>query len=56
MKDITLEELEKVRENYIIQLEEAKTRLVMVQGAIQATDALIKLAKGEIKLETEKPS
>ncbi len=56
MNEVTLEQLEKVRNNYLTQLDEVKARLVMIEGALQATDALIKLAKGEIKLETGKPS
>lgn len=56
MKDLTLSELEKVKQNYLGQMQEARNRLIMLEGALQAVDALIKLSKGEIKLDQENPS
>jgi len=56
MKDLTLPELEKVKQNYLGQMQDTRNRLIMLEGALQAVEALIKLAKGEIKLDQENPS
>jgi hypothetical protein len=56
MKDLTLPELEKVKQNYLGQMQETRNRLIMLEGALQAVEALIKLSKGEIKLDQENPS
>jgi len=52
MKIITITELEKVKQDYLGQVQEIKNRLLMLEGALQATDQLIKFTKGEIQMET----
>ena len=47
MKEITLEELQKVKESYLIQQQEAKNKVLMLEGAIQSVDNFIKFMKDE---------
>jgi hypothetical protein len=47
MKEITLQELQKVRESYLAQQQEARNRIIMIEGAIQSVDNFIKFMKDE---------
>ena len=52
MKTVTLEDLEKIKQGYLIQQKDTQARLLMLDGAIQATDSLIKFMKEEIEMDT----